>query len=216
MFRGYWSARPSLDICQRPSFAHQLSARAAAQRATPGQNVTLDDVRRAPTGERRGTLSVDLGSPDDTRAVTELASCFGPMSLILASAEHCSDTKSKDNSELRSEGGNSKQAGCPLLAGGPVRWAQLQTYLLGTAVRPRSGASGLAAPRPCLAPRGGTPQQKGGLPAGRRRLMRLAALGLWVASVRAQDDGVQDLIAQVNYRLTALCQTHAQSTARAP
>jgi hypothetical protein len=46
--------------------------------------------------------------------------------------------------------------------------------------------------------------------------MRLAALGLWVASVRAQDDGVQDLIAQVNYRLTALCQTHAQSTARAP
>jgi len=103
MFRGYWSARPSLDICQRPSFAHQLSARAAAQRATPGQNVTLDDVRRAPTGERRGTLSVDLGSPDDTRAVTELASCFGPMSLILASAEHCSDTKSKDNSELRSD-----------------------------------------------------------------------------------------------------------------
>ena len=179
MFRGYWSARPSLDICQRPSFAHQLSA---AQRATPGQNVTLDDL------ERRGTLSVDLGSPDDTRA--ELAACFGPSFL----PQQNSDTKSKDNSELRSEGGNSK-SWLPLVGGcaSHARWAQ--AYLPAGLER---GASGLAAPRPCLAPRGGTPQQKGGLPAGRRRLMRLAALGLWVASVRAQDDGVQDLIAQVN------------------
>eukprot|EP01046_Picozoa_sp_COSAG06_P003373 COSAG06_NODE_131_length_22532_cov_12.428387_10_plen_193_part_00 len=129
MFRGYWSARPSLDICQRPSFAHQLSARAAAQRATPGQNVTLDDVRRAPTGERRGTLSVDLGSPNgDTRA--ELAACFGP----LPQQNSCSDTKSKDNSELRSEGGNSK-SWLPLVGGcaSHARWAQ--AYL------PRPGSS---------------------------------------------------------------------------
>ena len=57
---------------------------------------------------------MDLGSPnDDTRA--ELAACFGPS--FLPQQNSCSDTKSKDNSELRSEGGNSKQAGCPLLAG---------------------------------------------------------------------------------------------------
>ena len=110
---------PRLLVCQ--AFSRHLSeVQLCAPTLCPGcsptrgpKNVTLDDVRRAPTGERRGTLSVDLGSPnDDTRA--ELAACFGPSFLP---QQNSSDTKSKDNSELRSEGGNSKQAGCPLLAG---------------------------------------------------------------------------------------------------